>query len=473
MESTDDIMFDGLRKIIAIWREASKAEKARPKIKRKGNELEFLPAALEVLETPASPAGRAVLWLILILVVSAVSWASLGRIDTVVVAEGQIIPGGRVKQIQPLEPAIILAIHVKEGQRVKAGDLLVELDPTEAEVNLAQLQYEYNMAMASEARLAAYSDWLLNEGIGGYRAAANVPAALAKDQIQRLKSQKALHKARLFRFSGEEIAAKANILALQAEIEKSQAVLPLLQEREASLQQLLDKGIGRKPEWLEIKQQLIDLEYGLRVQVERLKEAKIALSAIARQRAELIETEREKTLGELVEMHEQRDQAELALRQAMKQEAQNRLVSPVDGVISQLGIHTIGGVAQSAQTLMLIVPEDAPLEVEAMVLNKDIGFIQKDQSVEIKIESFPFTRYGLIEGKVTHLSADAIEDERRGLIYHMRASMHQTSMQVADRIVQLTPGMKLTAEVKTGSRRIISFFFDPMLRGAKEALRER
>ena len=462
-------MFDGLKKIITIWREASKTEKERPQLKRKASELEFLPAALEVLETPASPAGRAVLWLILILVVSAVSWASLGKIDTVVVAEGQIIPGGRVKQIQPLEPAIIRAIHVKEGQRVKQGDLLVELDPTEAEVNLAQLQYEYDLAMANEARLSHYSDWLL----GRKEVSKATPKTLTSDQANRLKSQKEVHQARLFRLKSDEAAAKANILALEAEIEKSNAVLPLLQERETGLQQLLDKGIGRKPEWLEVKQQLIDLEYGLRVQAERLKEAKIALAAIARQRAELIEMEREEALTELIETREQRDQAELALRRALKQEEQNRLVSPVDGVISQLGIHTIGGVAQAAQTLMLIVPENAPLEVEAMVLNKDIGFIQNDQQVEIKIESFPFTRYGLIEGKVTHISADAIEDEKRGLIYRMRTSMDKTTMQVEDRIVQLTPGMKLTAEVKTGSRRIISFFFDPILRGTKEALRER
>ena len=473
MEGANRIMFDGLKKVITIWKEASKAEKERPQLNREGSELEFLPAALEVLETPASPAGRAVLWLILTLTVCAVLWASLGRIDTVVVAEGQIIPGGRVKQIQLLEPAIIRAIHVQEGQRVKQGDLLVELDPTEAEVNLAQLQYEYDLAMANEARLSAYSGWLSNTSEGVYAPQAGMPEALVKDQAQRLKSQKEVHQARLFRLGSDESAAKANILALEAEIEKSKAVIPLLQEREVGLQKLLDKGIGRKPEWLEVKQQLIDLEYGLMVQAERLKEANIGLAAIARQRAELIETEREEALSELIETREQRDQAELALRRVLRQEQQNRLTSPVDGVISQLGIHTIGGVAQAAQTLMLIVPEDSPLEVEAMVLNKDIGFIEKDQSIEIKIESFPFTRYGLIEGKVTHISADAVEDEKRGLIYRLRSSMDRTTMQVEDRTVQLTPGMKLTAEVKTGSRRIISFFFDPILRGAREALRER
>ena len=473
MEGATFLMLEGLKKLIYIWQEASKAEKQRPNLKRKGDELAFLPAALEVLETPASPAGRMVVWLILILSVAAVIWAYVGKIDTVVVTEGQIIPGGRVKQIQPLETGIIRAIHVKEGQRVKQGDLLVELDPTEAEVNLAQLQYQYYLALANETRLVAYNDWLWHKEGKAFKAIKHLPEELINDQKQRLQSQKDLHQARLANLDSDKAAAKANILALEAEREKSKALLPLIQERELALQQLLNKGITRTSEWLEVKQELIDIEYGLRAEEERLKEANIELMAIARQRTELIEGERELVLGERIETREQREQAELALRRAQRQEEQNRLISPVDGVISQMGIHTIGGVVQAAQILMLIVPENTPLEVEAMVLNKDIGFVEQAQSIIIKVESFPFTRYGYIEGKVVQISPDAVEDEKRGLIYRIRASMEKTTMQVEGRMVQLTPGMKVSAEVKTGQRRILSFFFDPILRGASEALRER
>jgi hemolysin D len=175
----------------------------------------------------------------------------------------------------------------------------------------------------------------------------------------------------------------------------------------------------------------------------------------------------------MVEARDRIETAELALRKAEKRERLQHLRSPVDGVVQQLQIHTIGGVVTPAQPLMSIVPKNAPLEIEVMVLNKDKGFVEARQRAEIKVEAFPFTKYGTIDGTVTQLSGDAIQDEKLGLVYAARVSMDRTTMRVKDRTVKLTPGMAATIEIKTGKRRIIEFLMTPLLRYRDESLRER
>lgn len=150
-----------------------------------------------------------------------------------------------------------------------------------------------------------------------------------------------------------------------------------------------------------------------------------------------------------------------------------RLAAPVDGIVQQLAIHTIGGVVTPAQPLMVIVPESQKLEIEAMVLNKDIGFVSANQPAEIKLEAFPFTKYGIIDGTVSQVSSDAIQDEKQGLVYAARIAMTQSSINVDGKQVNLSPGMAVTTEIKTGKRRIIEYLLGPVLQYRQESLRER
>jgi hemolysin D len=150
-----------------------------------------------------------------------------------------------------------------------------------------------------------------------------------------------------------------------------------------------------------------------------------------------------------------------------------RLVSPIDGVVQQLAIHTVGGVVTPAQQLMVVVPQDHPVEVEAQVENKDVGFVKEGQSVEVKVEAFPFTLYGTIPGTVVSVSDDAAPIEKVGLVYPIRVSLDRSTIQVEGRQVNLTPGMAVTVEVKTGQRRLIEFFLSPLLKAVRESARER
>ena len=166
-------------------------------------------------------------------------------------------------------------------------------------------------------------------------------------------------------------------------------------------------------------------------------------------------------------------QYEQELNKARERQRARVLRSPVDGVVQQMQVNTVGGVVNPAERLMVVVPADVTLEVEATVLNEDIGFVRAGQASGIKIESFQFTKYGLIDGTVKHISADAVEDEKQGLIYPMRVSLKTNRTLVGDRWVALAPGMSVTAEVKTGKRRAIEFFLSPLMRYQDEALRAR
>ncbi len=170
------------------------------------------------------------------------------------------------------------------------------------------------------------------------------------------------------------------------------------------------------------------------------------------------------------------------------------LTAPVDGVVQQLAVHTIGGVVTPAQSLAVIVPAESHLEIEAMVSNRDVGFVSAGQSAEIKIDTFAFTRYGLLHGKVLTVSSDAItrdraqdknNDQTRGaeatsneprgqeLVYAARVSLDRTQMQIEDKLVNLSLGMAVTVEIKTGTRRIISYLLSPLRKYQHDVLRER
>jgi hemolysin D len=191
------------------------------------------------------------------------------------------------------------------------------------------------------------------------------------------------------------------------------------------------------------------------------------------QRAALVAETRRLALDSLNDAEQKRvafDQEEL---KADSRGRQMTLTAPVDGTVQQLAVHTIGGVVTPAQALMVIVPKDNPLEVEAVLENKDIGFVSAGQEAEIKVETFPFTRYGTIDGTVTQVSGDAVADEQKGLVFVARVTLAKSDIRVEEKTVPLQPGMAVTVEVKTGSRRVIEYFLSPLLRAGEESLRER
>ncbi|WP_422464024.1 HlyD family type I secretion periplasmic adaptor subunit, partial [Endozoicomonas sp. ALB115] len=182
---------------------------------------------------------------------------------------------------------------------------------------------------------------------------------------------------------------------------------------------------------------------------------------------------RRESLDQQEQLHRQLDTLEQERIKAEELHDQQQITSPIDGTVQQLQVHTIGGVVQPAQALMQIVPAEAKMEVEAWILNKDIGFVHEGQSAEVKIDTFNFTKYGLIDGMLTNVSNDAVPDEQLGLRYLANVQIEKDWMQVGSRQVNLSPGMSVAVEIKTGQRRLIEYFLSPLLKFKQESIRER
>jgi hemolysin D len=250
-------------------------------------------------------------------------------------------------------------------------------------------------------------------------------------------------------------------------------MLPLARTRADARKELAEKGYGSRMAWLDAQQQLLDQEQQQTVLLGRRVEIDAGIAA-AESQLRRVEAEVERALrDELAEAERKAAALTQEKAKAGQKLGLQTLRAPVDGVVQQLGVNTVGGVVTQAQTLAVVVPADAGIEVEAMVLNRDIGFLHPGQRAVVKVETFNFTRYGSLEGKLASVSRDAVEDKTLGLAYPIRIDLADTTLMVDGRPVPVSPGMAVTVEVKTGERRIIDYIFAPMLKYRDESLRER
>ena len=448
------------------------------------HELEFLPAALEIQEKPPSPAGRAIIWSIVAFFTIAIAWAMIGEIDIVATAQGKIVPSGRVKVIQPLEIGVVRQIHVLEGEHVQAGDLLIELDPTATRADLGRLEMELIGARLDQARYrqlermtAEVADdteqslAIALELSPGLEQQASASGRRLQDQI--LKSEWSEHRARLAALDNTIASREAELAALQSDVKKLEGTLPLITRRADALKGLLAKKLSSEQAWLELEEKRIDQQQELAAQKNRTRQVDASIRE-ARQQREALDAEfRHQLLAKLSETDRRIEQLQQERVKATQRTELQQLTAPVSGVVQQLAVHTIGGVVTPAQELMKIVPESENLEVEAWILNKDIGFVEEGQTAEVKIETFPFTKYGTLDAEVIDVSNDAITDEQKGLVYAGRVLLQKSTIRVGEKIVNLTPGMAVTVEIKTGTRRLIEFVLSPLLRYKQESLGER
>jgi hemolysin D len=448
------------------------------------HELDFLPAALEIQEKPPSPLGRAIVWSIVAFISIAIVWAMIGEIDIVATAQGKIVPSGRVKVIQPLEIGVVRQIHVQEGEHVQAGDLLIELDPTATRADLGRLEMELIGARLDQARYSQLERMTAEASYDPEQRRAIVlelPPELERQvsasdialQTEMLKSECSEHRARLATLDNTIASREAELAALTEDVKKLEGTLPLITRRADALKGLLAKKLAAEQAWLELEEKRIDQQQELAVQKNRTRQVEASIRE-ARQQREALDAEfRHQLLAKLSETDRRIDQLQQERVKAAQRTELQHLTAPVSGVVQQLAVHTIGGVVTPAQELMKIVPESENLEVEAWILNRDIGFVEEGQAAEVKIETFPFTKYGTIDADVIDVSNDAITDEKNGLVYAARVLLQKSAIKLEAKRVNLVPGMAVTVEVKTGTRRLIEFVLSPLLRYKQESLGER
>jgi hemolysin D len=464
--------FDGIGRLFAVGRAALADERVRgPQPSRGHDETEFLPAAVEVLETPASPTARATFWSLSALLALSLVWSFVGELDVVAVAEGKTIPTGKIKVIQPLETGVVRAIHVQDGQAVKAGDRLIELDPTATGADVRRLVSDLVSAQIEAARLDAAMH--PENPMAHYKAPIGVPAGIVAMHRTLLRSQVDEHLSRLASTDAEAERRVAERKAVEAGIAKLQKALPLLQERLAARQHLAEQGYGSRLLALELQQQQVEMQQELQSLLHRRDEAIASLLSLSRQRNQAVSEYAKTVMTQRAEAERKIASLEEEVLKAEQRQGLQTLVAPIDGVVQQLAVNTLGGVVTPAQPVLVIVPGNAGLEVEAMVLNRDIGFIEPGQKVELKLETFLFTKYGTLPGEVLSVSRDAIQDEKKGLIYPARIALERSHIDVEGRRMELGAGMMVSVEIKTDRRRMIDYLLSPITRYRHDTMRER
>ncbi|MGH8465162.1 MAG: HlyD family type I secretion periplasmic adaptor subunit, partial [Pseudomonas sp.] len=453
---------------ITAWRERKSWEGKR----YRSEEAEFLPSALSLQQQAVSPAPRVAMWLLITFAVLALLWSVFGRVDIVATAQGKIIPSVGTQVVQPIGTAKVRAIYVREGQTVRAGDLLIELDGTVSRAEQRRIVNElqaWNLQAAhAEAMLTAIESGMppMLDGADAEPRALNDAQRLAQAEFQALQ-------AKLAGIAAEASRRKAEYQSTLALARKLERTAPIARQRAESLKELAGDQYVARNTYLERERERIEQESDLLVQSSRLKEIEASIAEALQQQETARADARHANLSRLNEGRQRAALLEQDLIKAHQSERLTRLTAPVAGTVQQLAVRTVGGVVTEAQPLMLVVPVEHILEIETFLDNKDVGFVTPGQEAEVKIEAFPYTKYGIVPGTVTSVSEDAINDEKRGLVYSMRVSMESDTIAVNGSDIRLSPGMAVTAEIKTGRRRVIEYFLDPLMKYGQESIRER
>ena len=464
--------FPTLSRHLAVLREAWRNQNAADRNRRPVEEHEFLPAALEIMEKPPSPGLRYLMLALCSLFAIALLWSFLGRVDVVAVASGKTLPVANVKVIQPMEIGAVRSIHVRNGERVRKGQLLIELDSTMAGAEEAQATRGLLSARISRAR----NDALLAHLRGRparFVAPPGTPAQVVETQNLVIASAVAEYEAERASLTQSRAERSAELAGSLAEISKLRQTLPLIDQQLEARRDLSAKGHFPKLKVLEYEQLRVEHLQNIQVQESVAAKARAAISNIDAQMAKLRQTFAKEASSEMATAEDESSLRGEELRKSERRRSLQQLRSPVDGVVQQLAVHTVGGVVQPAEPLMIIVPSGSEVAVEAQILNKDIGFVREGQKVRVKLEAFPFTDYGLIEGVVETISRDAIQDEKIGLVYATRIKLQRNTITIGGRPQLIGPGMAVQAEVKTGERRIIQYLLSPISQTVAEAGRER
>lgn len=435
-------------------------------------ETAFLPAALEIVERPVSPTARWTARILLLLLVLTVLWLTFGKVDVVASASGRLVPADNVKLIQSAGGGVVRAIHVRDGERVRAGQVLVELDPTVSSAEVAQARQALQTAELNAARARAILSALDGRGLA-FVPPLGLPPAIAANHRALAHSQLAEIEA------GSDAAASNRTAALAArnealiEAARFEETLPLLDEQIAANETLLARGYVSRLRVIEMRRQRLSAARDRDRALETARRAAAQLAAAGSAGDQGRSEARARILGELAAAEADAAVRREELGKAEQRSRLQRLVAPVDGTIAQRAVHTVGGVVEPARPIMVVVPDNAPLVVEVRVLNRDVGFVTIGQPVAVKLEAFPFTRFGTVPGRIESIGSDAVEDERLGLVYVARIRLDRTTIDRDGEPVSLTPGMAATADVRTGRRRLISYLVSPIDQTRTEAGRER
>lgn len=457
---------------------------------------EFLPAALEIIDTPASPRRLALIWILSLMLAASLIWSCVAKLDIYATAQGRIQPSGRSKVVQSVDPGKIKTIAVENGSKVKAGDVLLELDPTDAyaERDAAAADLE-----ALDAEIPRRNAEILAATSGTPTKVSfpsNVGRALQQREQKVLDAELSQYQASQATLEAQLAGNAATMTRLKSSIAARERMIAVLQKRVDMKSELLEKQAGTLSAALDAQQQLEQQLIDQAKDKGELLEADATSVATQKKIDQGLKQFVADQTDKLSDAQRKRDHMAQDLIKAVGKAERTRLTAPIDGTVQQLAITTVGQVITAGQPLLVVVPEHSTLEIEALIANADMGFIELGQDAVIKIDAFPFGRYGSLDGKVVRVSGDSVYNKdltstdatvpqgenasvldstpkTQNLVYPVTVELTQRSMHVDGKDVPLAPGMTAVVEIRTGDRRVIDYLLSPLREVAMQAAHER
>lgn len=468
-------LWDFAKRYITVWHNVWSVRDQLQSPERSTDERAFLPAHLELTDTPVSVLPKWVARLIMLFAVLALLWSWFGRIDIVATAQGKTTLGGRSKIIQPLETAVVKSVLVQNGQYVKQGETLLTLsaigsdsDVMQAEkalkaAQLAKIRHEILLNSVAKRQFPRFSGSLSNEWEPNILQEAQL---LVQNQYQAWLTQDA-------QLASALQGNRAQLQSVLAQEKKLRSVGQIESQKTEDYRKLRQQDFISEHAYREQQSKSIANQNDLDSTLSQIQQIQQTIKQAESQRQLHTETLMRDTRDALRQANEQIEQYREQMKKAKQRQNLMILSSPVNGMVQELSAYTIGGVVTAAQKIMVVVPDDGRMEIEALVLNKDIGFVKEGQDAVIKIESFPYTRYGYLTGKVKYISHDAMTHEQLGLVYSASIVLDKNTLTIDGKKVYLSAGMNVSVEIKTGQRRVLDYLLSPLQTKVDESFKER
>jgi HlyD family secretion protein len=369
---------------------------------------EFFPPLIRLQEAPPSPLGRRVIHVLVALLAGLLVWSVLGRLDIVAVAEGKLVPHSFLKIVQPAEAGIVREILVREGEAVAAGQVLMRMDARLSEADRRALEADFYRKRLMLARIDA------ELGQAEFRPAAGAPAGLVREAEAQLEANRAALEAALAEERAKLEKARREMAAAQQVRAKLAATLPHYRAQDAAFEKLSKDGYAGPLMASDKRRERIEREQEYATQEHVIESARASTAQSEKRLAQIAADRRRQLFAERNELQGQADRLEQERAKQAHREGLLELRASQAGVVKDIATHTAGTVVQPGTVLLTLVPQDEPLRAEVWVSNQDIGFVRQGQTVKVKLAAFPFQKYGMVEGTVEHVSADAADGNTQG-----------------------------------------------------------
>jgi hemolysin D len=443
---------------------------------------DFSPPLLRIQEKPPAPLAGWMLRLLMALLACLLLWTAFGRLDIVAVADGKLVPSGYLKIVQPAEQGVVKEILVKEGEKVESGQVLIRMDAvlTQADVKAVQMDYD-NKRLALRRIDAELTAKTLARQRGD-------PSELYGQVAAQYSANVHAYESALAQERAVRDKARHDLAAAEATKTKLEQVLPHYIEQEKAFEKLTKEGFAGRIMATDKRRERVEKEQDLHAQEFTIRSNQALTEQSEQKIAQITADYRRQLQTERVDIAAQLEKATQELAKLSHREALLELRAPHPGVVKDLATHTVGTVAAPGTILMTLVPDGDRLVAEVWISNQDVGFVRAGQPAKLKLATFQFQKYGLLDGKVLHINADATEapspntrsdaltgrDRPMGpLAFRALVELASQELLAGGQRYELQPGMQVAGEIHLGSRSILEYLLSPIQKAFHEAGRER